>query len=798
MKVSSHHLHVSTMALAIAASTAAGSAHAQQDNSGFGIADIVVTAQKRAESMQDVPIAITAIGAEQLEQRGITGLSNLQTTPPPGLFAQPFAGDPTLLIIDVRGVVNTDPGQGTIESGTAVYMDDIYLGRSQGSGIELADPERIEVLRGPQGTLFGRNAEGGAIRIVSKKPTGEFGGSLRGQVGNFGRLRGDAHLNLPEFAGFKIKLDYLNNHFDGYTRNGAERLDRLSSQKRFGFQDAEGWRASVRWEPTSDITVDYAYDWIKQKITSDYYVLDRPVQPPYPAGSPSQYYAPRADESVTSYERTSSLPLYLDTFNTKSRGHALQGEFVVSDNLTIRSITGYRKLDTAGRGQLGEAFVAQDFATIFGAPPGAPVGLPIEAFTPVDGGSFGLPAGTMVYGFSGVVPDARMRQRQFSQEFQFVGTAGEFEYTLGAYYFHEKVTDTRQSLMSILYLGAGTGPDVRISDPYPVNPYALPFPGQGPTGQTAKTNSFAGFAQVTWTPAFAEDKLHVTGGLRYTNDKKTFLRFIAGGTPVNIVPDPFKESRFDPAFTLAYDITDLVNVYAKYSQAYRAGGVSLRSPNFLPFGAEVNKAVEVGLKSEFLDRRLRVNISAFQNRISNRQLGIQTDPNDPAVTDTINAPGITRVRGVETEITMMPTRGLTFNINYAYQTAKQPSFAAIDPAATFYMTNTPKHALGLSGDWIVPVGLGEAELAFHGDYSLSSRINGTVRVANGNFAWQTKRDVANGRVTLQNIGIGPTKARIAGFVNNVFDIAYPTYTAPGGNAILLPPRTYGLEIGLNF
>ncbi|MGF7150193.1 iron complex outermembrane receptor protein [Sphingomonas zeicaulis] len=786
------------VSVAMATLSVAGTAGAQQnEGDAYGIQDIVVTAQKRAESMQDVPIAITAIGSEQLEQRGITGLANLQLTPPPGLFAQPFAGDPTLLIIDMRGVVNTDPGQGTIESGTAVYLDDIYLGRSQGSGVELADPERIEVLRGPQGTLFGRNAEGGAIRIVSKKPTGSLGGTLRGQVGNFGRLRGEAHINLPEIAGFKIKLDYLNNQLDGYTRNGAARLDRLSSQRRFGYQDAEGYRGSVRWEATPDITIDYAYDWIKQKIATDYYVLDRPIDPPYPANAPSQYFAPRADESVNEYERRSSLPLYLDTFDTKSRGHTLQGEFVLSDAITIRSITGYRKLDTAGRGQLGEAFVAQDFASIFGAPPGTPVGLPIEAFTPVDGGSFGLPAGTTVYGFSGVVPDARLRQRQFSQEFQLVGTAGDFEYTLGAYYFHEKVTDTRQSLFSIMYVGPGVG-TFRITDPQSVNPFALPFPGQGPTAQSATTDSFAGFAQVTWSPAFAQDRLHITGGLRYTDDKKKFLRFLLGGSAVDIEPEPFEESRFDPAFTLAYDIADRVNVYAKYSQAYRAGGVSLRSPNFVPFGAEVNKAVEVGLKSEFLDRRLRLNISAFQNRISNRQLGIQTDPLDPAVTDTINAPGITRVRGIETELTLAPTPGLTFNFNYAYQTAKQPSFATIDPNASFYLTNTPRHALSVAGDYVIPLGMGNAELALHADYALTSDIFGSVRVANDNFAWDTKRDVANARIGVQNIEVGEFSFRIAGFANNVFDTAYPTYTAPGANAILLPPRTYGLELGINF
>ncbi|MFD2498648.1 TonB-dependent receptor [Rhizorhabdus histidinilytica] len=245
---------------------------------GFtGVEEIVVTAQKRAENLQNVPIAVSAYSSAALEQKGATNLGALFQTPPPGVVMQPFAGSQSLLIVDMRGITNADPGQGTTELGTAVYVDDVYLGRGQGLGVELADPERIEVLRGPQGTLFGRNAEGGAIRIVTKKPTGEFGGTAKVTVGNYDQRRYEAHLNLPAIAGFAIKLDYLNSRHDGYTKNGP-RDPKLARQADFAAYDAEGYRASVRWQPVDTVTIDYAYDHSKTRDTRDYNIL---AQPPF-------------------------------------------------------------------------------------------------------------------------------------------------------------------------------------------------------------------------------------------------------------------------------------------------------------------------------------------------------------------------------------------------------------------------------------------------------------------------------------------------------------------------------------
>ncbi|MBO9377031.1 TonB-dependent receptor [Sphingomonas histidinilytica] len=774
---------VPTMAIAQVTPAAA-------DEGGFtGVEEIVVTAQKRAENLQNVPIAVSAYSSAALEQKGATNLGALFQTPPPGVVMQPFAGSQSLLIVDMRGITNADPGQGTTELGTAVYVDDVYLGRGQGLGVELADPERIEVLRGPQGTLFGRNAEGGAIRIVTKKPTGEFGGTAKVTVGNYDQRRYEAHLNLPAIAGFAIKLDYLNSRHDGYTKNGP-RDPKLARQADFAAYDAEGYRASVRWQPVDTVTIDYAYDHSKTRDTRDYNILAQPpfgFRPDGPLTPLATFGGARPlTDSIRRRTDHSWIPMYNAPFDVKTLGHSLQAEWEISDSLKLRSISAYRETRESGGGQLGGAFTLSSLG---------PAGQPIQALIPGLGtGTLGLPASvTRVYGISGVVAFNDVDQKQKSQEFQLIGSTDQLEYVMGLYYFNEKVRDTRQSFLSIIYT------DPAFSNAIATNPFTVGSATSGLSSQRAESTSYAAFAQATWSPAFAEDRLHLTAGLRYTNDKKTFLRTMNGGAAVNLVGQPFREKRFDPAFTIAYDLADNIHSYARYAQAYRAGGVSVRSPGFKPFGAEVNKAYEIGVKSDLLDRRLRVNAALFENRIHNRQITVQLDPTgNPAVTDTLNAPGVTRIRGGELEIVAVPTNGLQTSLSYGYLKGRRPpSYRTLDPNAEVRIQSLPKHSVTAALDWAFP----EADFGqfvLHVDYAMASKTPGTGRVAFGAYAFDIDRDVANARFSLQNISVGPTRLRVSAFVKNLFDTAYPVFTAPGANAILSPPRTYGLELSASF
>lgn len=780
------------LALALIPASAFGQAASQDvsnETDASGLEEIVVTAQKREENMQDVPIAVTAYSSQALEARGATALSSLLQTPPPGVVMQPFAGAQSMLIVDMRGVTNADPGQGTVELGTAVYIDDVYLGRAQGMGAELADPERIEILRGPQGTLFGRNAEGGAVRIVTKKPTGKFGGNAKVTVGNYDQLRYEAHLNLPEIAGFKVKLDYINSKRNGWTSSGPK-LDRIARQSDFGALDAEGYRASVRWQPASSFTVDYSYDHSVIKDTRDYSIL---ADPPYgfaPNGplTPLATFTASGGQPRTGIHRRvkeSWISLYNAPFRVKTDGHTLQAAWELNDQLTLKSITAFRKIHEEGANQLAGAYTVSSLG-----PTGRPLSMLVPGLGTTD---LGFNPATTVYAVTGLASYNNVRQKQESQEFQLIGSFDELEFVLGGYYFHEKVSDLRQTFFTAIYT------DPELTQVSGTNPFTIGSASAGLGAQSAESRSFAGFAQATWSPTFADDRLHLTAGIRYTDDKKTFLRSMQGGAPVHITGTPFREKRFDPAFTVAFDLSRDINIYAKYSQAYRAGGVSVRSPNFKPFGAEVNKAYEIGVKSDWLDRRLRVNAAIFENRIHNRQITAQLDPSgNPSITDTLNAPGVTRIRGAELEVVAAPIRKLQVSATYAYLHGKRPpSYDQIDPNAMLQIQSLPKHAVTAAFDYTVPVG-NIGDLAFHFDYAMASKTPGTGRVAYGAFAWEIERDVANGRIALQNIAVGPTEMRVALFGKNLFNSAYPVFVAPGANAVLSAPRTYGLEFGVNF
>jgi iron complex outermembrane receptor protein len=774
------HASAGVIGLFLASYPCAVFAQAEGDDSN-GIGPIIVTAQKREENLQSVPISITALGQQALEQKGLNSIQDLANVPPPGLAVQSFGGANNAIIIDMRGVINFDPTQGTSELGVAVYQDDVYLGRAQGLGADLADPERIEILRGPQGTLFGRNAEGGAVRVVTSKPTGEFGGRVKVGFGDYGQERYEAHINLPEVAGFAVKFDYLKTSLNGYTKNGTSRIAGLVSQNDFAANESEGYRASVRWKPVDGLTVDYSFDHAKTDSTADMYVgvLPNPLPAGYVVGRPFLLDRSVPTQSLSS-RTTHVAPQFAEPLGVKTSGHTLTAEYELSDALTLKSISAWRKVRAEGSQNLGWSFSLVPFAT------------PILASTLVPDPRFGtlgtVSPSTPIYAVNTPVSYSNIRQHQFSQEVQLLGSTDELEWVLGGYYFTETVSDKRQSFLGGVFLDDAS--DGSYSNWVGTNPFTLS--AAGPNVHEAHSRSFAAFAQITWSPAFADGRLHITPGLRYTNDRKTARRTIQNGAAVNITRD-FKEGRVDPAFTIAYDVTSAINAYARYAQAYRAGGTSIRDPLFRSYGAEVNKAYELGVKSAFLDNRVILNVAAFYNDVRNRILTVQLDPVNPSITANINAPGRSPVKGVEVELTVSPARGLSLGATYAHMTGKLPkTLATIDTVANFYIQNLPKNSGTFSIDYRTP-DLGIGKLAFHGDYTWADEYASTVRVAKNTDAFRLKRDVANVRVSLEDIPAGPVNLTIAGYVKNLFDTTYPVFATPGSSAILSAPRTYGVE-----
>ena len=219
------------------------------DASGTGLDEIIVTAQKRSENLQDTPIAISVISGEALKERAAVSLLDLGDGAIPSLKVAPFFSRPGALIVNVRGVgVLSDSNQPARDQGVGVYIDGIYLGRAQGLGTALFDVENIEVLKGPQGTLFGRNTMGGAVSVVTRKPRGVFKLNTIAGVGNYGSHKAEVHLDLPEYQNISVKIDGILAKRDPFVRNP------LAGSIGYNSYDKRGVAVSALWKPSSNFS----------------------------------------------------------------------------------------------------------------------------------------------------------------------------------------------------------------------------------------------------------------------------------------------------------------------------------------------------------------------------------------------------------------------------------------------------------------------------------------------------------------------------------------------------------------
>jgi len=668
--------------------------------------------------------------------------------------------------------------------------------------VELSDLERIEVLRGPQGTLFGRNAEGGAVQFVSKRPTGQFGGFIDGQLGDYNARRGLFQLNLPEFAHLSIKIGGLIDSHDGYIRNAPIRsTDLLSPQNHVDFdhKDQKAFRVAALWRPTSSFSAYYAYEWSDLRFTNMYqerfrgrvgvtpiFALDCLGAPTDPA-----FCNAIAANAYTGTQRPeppgvtqSALPTYNPDSEDKVQGHTLILDYQASSNLELKSITGYRQLDDSSLNSL-------DTSTVFLQL------VPSSAWN-------GLPVGTAA-ALAGPVANAGVRQRQVSEELQAIGTIGRFQVTGGFFYYHESLVDIRYNGFEYSYVTNGSSTSLT---PISLNEF-YPF-GPGRQQYNAHADSYAVYGQATYTPPILDDRLKLTLGLRYTNDKKVFHRVFFNDAPDNTLAPIFKRGRVDPAFIVSFQATPTFNLYAKYSSAYRAGGVGVRNTLALnTYGEEENSSLEAGFKSDLFERRVRWNLDVFYSRVKGYQTSEGNDPTNPASTDTVNLPKPVKFYGVETELTWVPIDNLTLSADYAYLGFQAPATIS-DALGTYplHLPNAPHHQLALNGDYVVPLSIG-ADVLIHLDYSLTSDyVSNPVEFPGVSFPNQSQHTL-NIRVGLEHLKVGPAGFSIYGFAKNLLDshdygYGYnirevdPNGPTNGGVGVVNAPRIFGVETRVDF
>jgi iron complex outermembrane recepter protein len=308
--------------------SADAAAAAQEQNPNGGLTEIVVTAQKREENLQKTPISISVLKSSDITNRHIQSLLDLQDGSIPSLRVLPFSGRNFSLVVNIRGVgVLGDSNQPARDAGVGVYVDGVYLGRPQGLNGALYDLESVEVLKGPQGTLFGRNTEGGALNITTKKPSGKFGLAVTAGVGNYGSYESELHLDLPEYHNFSVKLDGLITSRGGTVRNP------FPGGSDFNGFDRRGARVQLQWRPAPEFSALYAYDNVYDASTVGYMQRTSKGTGYVPAGG---LQPERAD--------TVNFAVPLQPSIGHQDGHLLTLKWEASPHVTLKSISSYREL----------------------------------------------------------------------------------------------------------------------------------------------------------------------------------------------------------------------------------------------------------------------------------------------------------------------------------------------------------------------------------------------------------------------------------------------------------------------
>ena len=717
---------------------------APEQSDAAGLSDIIVTGSRTgAASVQRVPIAITAFSADRLDGSQVLNIKDLVQLTPSLNVAQVTAS----AVVYMRGIGSSNVFGGSDPSVTT-QLDGVYIARAFGQFQDFVDVERLEVLRGPQGTLYGRNAIGGTINIISRKPDDELTGKAQVSYGNYDAFTGQFFVAGPlvegkvqaSLAGSYVRRDdYFDNVVAG--RPGTQHANR------------GGLRGQLRIVAADNVELITRADWSKGNERFDSY--DHLLVQYRPAGANP---TPLANSIVGDFHR---VALNSPQFNrTKFWGLAQEVNVDLSSSLTLKSLTAYRRSSYDLR-------VDSDGTELLGAEAG-------QAET----------------------------SRQFSQEFNLTYNSDRFNGVLGLFYFHDR---TSTDLFANNYAS-------------PSLPAAAAF--RIATTPDSITSSVAAFAQGTFklTP-----ELGITAGIRYTRDKKrieqNFNRIsFATGASTPGFPFVFDLSRSFDAFTpkvgVDYQVTPDILAYASVTRGFKSGGTSIFANTVadLSFEPETIWAYEGGLKSELLDRRLRVNLSFFRYDYKDLQVQSLVAPGVVAIRNAADA----RITGGEVEITAKPVRALTLTANYALLDAEYRAFgnASVPNQLVPFVTGDSRfnaatrtyNASGnrlnaapkgqLSGSATLNVDLAGGNVFLRGEYYYQSRV--FYDASNAPIFSQRPYDLVNASVgwtsadrdwTLQVIG------------KNLADKQYLITIAANG---LVPaglagaPRTVAVQLTKNF
>ncbi len=641
------------LAIAVASSGLAATpfdvSHAEEAGT---LEEVVVTARRRAENIQDVPIAVTALSGDELSARGSADLSDIAQVVP-SVTLEPSRATNSTLTAFIRGVGQQDPLAG-FEQGVALYLDDVYIARPQGALLDIYDVERIEVLRGPQGTLYGRNAVGGAIKYVTKRLADEPEFRVKASLGDYDQADFVATASYPVSDRFRIGATMASFNRDGFGDNHTTGDDNYN-------KDIFAYRISAEFEPTDNFLVRVAYD----RTDDD----SAPVAGfrPFPATiSGNAVLGDVRDTHGGVADAVSSQGIGGNN-EVISEGLHLSIEWALNDNWTLRSITASREDET-------ESVI--DFDSVASMDFDAPV----------------------IYD-----------NEQFSQEFQLLFNGDRTSFVAGLYYLDAEAANDFDVVLGLLH-------------PLGITAY---------TGGVVETDAWSLFADLTYD---INDRWSIAVGGRYTDDEReadvfraTYLGFgspfFGNAAAFQLAVSSDYEAKenftdFSPRVNVSYQLNDQVNLYASYSQGFKAGSFDPRGANFVTpaveqgFDPETLDSLELGMKATWMDGRAITNIALFQSDYEDMQIpgSVGADQDGDGVNESfvgvVTNAGKAEIDGIELEGTFLLTDSFTAKVALSKLNAdiEEWIFNGVDISDQREIQNTP--------ETMVYIGLGyETEFA---------------------------------------------------------------------------------------
>jgi iron complex outermembrane recepter protein len=776
-----------------------------------GIQEIVVTAQKRAENVQDVPIAISAFTADALTERSVTSVAALSNIAPNVTLdaGTPFSGSSAVLSAYIRGIGANDFAF-NIDPGVGIYLDGVYLARSVGANQELPDVERIEVLKGPQGTLFGRNTIGGAISIVTHDPGKEF--RFKGDIttGRFALIQTRGTVDLPLTDGLGATVSFATKNRKGYLQRiaypGAENFAStpITNYKAAGYDGIglgrEGgdnsWnvRGKLKYDDNgafrATLSADYSdvdQEQLANKLiatTPDIYggafnvfagTYNCAIAEPVPTGTvcgggpPSFAYLPAIGGLTSLFNNPTVYGVNSDSDPRNNRS-PYDNRFITNNiDTSYANGNNYSKLQSYG----GALTLEYDLTDT----------LSIKSITGYRELHWNVGTDLDNSPLNFLHTSFTMNQYQFSQEVQLLGSAldRKLNYVLGAYYFkeagdlHDYVTfaegllqvDGPNDLATKNYAFFGQV-DWRITEQFGITVGGRythedkEFEGfqSDANGLTYKIYNFFANLPVAAQPPIPglancasitpiTDACRIAAGFPNAGQP---LRYYIAGTQVK------KFNNFSPKVGVQYHPNDDIMVYASWSKGYKTGGWTTRLSNPLPtapdFDEEKATTYELGVKSTLIARRLQINAALFQTDYKGIQLNFQQ-----GVSPTIQNAGKARIKGFEVELTAAPFDAFTINASVGYldakytevllpaQVAANPAQAGVFPGAE--LPKTPKWKFNISPRYEADLGKA-GKLILLADYTHSSSLwNDTERAY---LLQRPATDILNGNITYREPG----------------------------------------------